>query len=61
MPKNKINPWHTRARELSAKLLPHTTSIANVDLLAEELEAAYDTGYGSGYREGAADNYGVPV
>lgn len=33
-----------QARELCAKLLPHTTSVQNVELIAEALEAAAANG-----------------
>lgn len=42
------------ARALAAKLLPHTTSVHNVTLIAEALTAAHTAGRIDGIRQAAA-------
>lgn len=38
-------PWQKIARELSAKLIPHTTSSHNVKLIADALESEWQNGF----------------
>lgn len=45
MKESKTTDFHIKARALAAKLNPHTTSVQNVDLIAEALEMAFNYGF----------------
>jgi hypothetical protein len=44
-------PLAVQARELSAKLIPHTTSVHNVELIQQALTAQWNAGRLSGLRD----------